>query len=98
MVGKDAWNLSEEFVADATKPKTMYFEDWIRIGYDNGWIGAPICYTHDGIPTTKEEDDAWVEGEDPCMHILRLYADEEMKRGVEENHSPSQWRASNQGL
>jgi hypothetical protein len=32
------------------------------------------------------------------MHILRLYEDLEMKKAVEENHSPSVWRASNAGF
>lgn len=77
---------------------TMSFENWLRIGYDNGWCGAPICETHDGLPLSAEEEEAWVSGDDPCVHIIRLYDDEATKRGVEENHSPSQWRATNRGL
>ena len=73
------------------------FEDWLKYGYVKGWVGAPICYTHDGLPTTEEED-AEFEESDPCIHILRLYYDKDEKRGVEENHSPSQWRASNRGM
>lgn len=73
------------------------FEEWLAFGFARGWVGAPICYTHDGLPTTEQED-AEFEEHDPCIHILRLYEDAEMKRGVEENHSPSQWRASNRGM
>ena len=75
----------------------MDFEEWIRIGIENGWAGAPVCYTHDGLPTTAEEDEEFETG-DPCIHIVRLYDDENQKSGVEENHSPTVWRATNRGL
>lgn len=68
------------------------FDEWLQIGIIRGFIGAPICYTHDGLPTTLEEDDAWEEGDDPCIHILRLYHDEKQRQDVEANHSPSKWR------
>ena len=68
------------------------FDDWITIGIERGWCGPPVCYVHDGLPTTKSDDDAWDQGEDPCVHIIRLYEDEEQKKQVEENHSPSIWR------
>jgi hypothetical protein len=32
------------------------------------------------------------------VHVIRLYEDLDQKAGVEENHSPSVWRASNRGL
>ena len=41
---------------------------------------------------TQAEDDEFNEGSDPCMHILRLYEDVDMKLAVEESHSPSVWR------
>jgi hypothetical protein len=75
----------------------MDFEEWIRIGVENGWAGPPVCYTHDGLPTTVDEDEEFETG-DPCIHIVRLYEDTDEKSGVEENHSPSMWRASNRGL
>jgi hypothetical protein len=34
---------------------------------------------------------------DPCIHIVRLYESTDIKRDVEENHSPSIWRATNKG-
>jgi hypothetical protein len=76
----------------------MDFEDWLKIGYDNGWVGAPVCDTHDGVPLTASEEKEFEEGTDPCVNILRLYSTVEEKMEVEENHSPSQWRASNRGL
>jgi hypothetical protein len=74
------------------------FEEWIEEGYINGWVGAPVCYTHDGFPTSSSEDWAFDEGNDPCMHMVRLYDDSIAKAQVEENHGPSVWRATNQGL
>lgn len=68
------------------------FDEWLQIGIIRGFIGAPICYTHDGLPTTMEEDDAWEEGDDPCIHILRLYHDAQQRSDVEANHPPSKWR------
>lgn len=70
----------------------LSFEQWMKIGIDFGWCGPPVCYTHDGLPTTESDDEEWDNGGDPCIHIIRLYEDDEHKKSVEENHSPSQWR------
>lgn len=71
----------------------MSFDEWLKIGMDNGWCGPTICYTHDGLPMSEEE---WLEeeanGEPPCMHIIRLYEDDEHRQEIEESHSPSVWR------
>lgn len=72
--------------------KTMNFEDWLTIGVQNNWIGPPICYTHDGLPTSADEDKQFDEGDDPCLHILRLYQDEVARLTIEHNHTPSIWR------
>ena len=70
------------------------FNEWITVGIEKGWCGPPICYTHDGLPMSNEEDVEFGEGQDPCMHIIRMYEDIEMKKNIEDNHSPSQWRNS----
>lgn len=75
----------------------MTFEEWHKIGFDAGFCGPVVCITHDGLPTTAEEDNE-LEEFDPCVHVLRLYETTEIKTAVEENHSPSLWRASNVGL
>ena len=75
----------------------MTFDEWLQIGLDNKWCGPSVCSTHDGIPMSGEEEDEMYEG-DPCIHIIRLYEDEETKKAVEENHSPSIWRATNSGF
>ncbi len=72
------------------------FEQWVKFGFDRGWVGPPVCETHDGVPLSAEENAEFEQG-DPCVHILRLYEDVEHKAAVELEHSPSVWRASNQG-
>jgi hypothetical protein len=78
--------------------KEINFDEWVEEGYVRGWIGPPICETHDGLPLSEGELSAFDGGEDPCVHILRLYEDTESKAAVECCHSPSLWRASNMGL
>jgi hypothetical protein len=73
------------------------FDEWLQEGISSGFVGPAICYTHDGLPLSEQEDVEFEEG-DPCIHILRLYEDRETKNAVEENHSPSTWRASNAGF
>lgn len=68
------------------------FDEWMKIGITEGYTGAPICSTHDGIPMTPEEEQEFEEGGDPCVHVLRLYESLEDKASIEENHSPSIWR------
>jgi len=74
----------------------LSFEEWLELGFNNGWVGPQVCITHDGLPMTEEEEQEMDEG-DPCIHVVRLYEDKDTKRAVEENHSPSLWRASNLG-
>lgn len=76
----------------------MTFDEWLAEGFKQGWCGPSICYTHDGMPMSDEEYQEFEDGNDPCMHIIRLYEDPTMKAQIEENHSPSQWRAGNAGL
>jgi hypothetical protein len=83
-------------MSEPKKPADIFVgnsvEDWITIGIERGWAGPPVCSTHDGIPQSREEEEAWEEGSDPCTHVIRLYTDAEEKKSVEETHSPSQWR------
>ena len=67
------------------------FDEWMAIGITNGWCGPPVCYTHDGVPMSEYEENEFEES-DPCLHIVRLYEDDEAMRAVESNHSPSSWR------
>ena len=72
----------------------LTFNAWIALGIEKGWCGPPVCYTHDGLPMSGQEDEGFAEGQDPCMHIVRMYEDIEMKSSIEDNHSPSKWRNS----
>lgn len=72
-------------------------EAWLKYGWERGWAGPPVCFMHDGIPLSNDEDLEWQEGHDPCMHIIRLYDDQEHRLSVESNDPPTQWRASNRG-
>lgn len=74
----------------------MTFDQWLKLGWDNGWVGPDVCSTHDGVPTSASEDTEF-ETDDPCIHVVRLYETADIKRAVEENHSPSVWRATNKG-
>jgi hypothetical protein len=63
--------------------------DWIKVGIENGWCGPPVCSAHDGTPMAESEYD---EFDDVCIHIIRLYQNDDHKREVEASHSPSIWR------
>jgi hypothetical protein len=72
----------------------LTFDEWISYGIEKGWCGPPVCFTHDGLPMSDQEYAEFDEGQDPCSHIVRMYEDIDMKKSIEENHSPSQWRNS----
>lgn len=46
--------------------------EWVRYGVDHGYCSEPVCNTHDGLPNTPEEEQAWEEGLDPCVPAVRL--------------------------
>jgi hypothetical protein len=70
------------------------FDEWMSYGIKKGWCGPPVCHTHDGLPMSEQEDVEFGEGQDPCIHIVRMYDDIDMKKEIENDHSPSQWRNS----
>ena len=70
----------------------MSFETWLKEGLDSGYCGPIVCFTHDGLPMTEAEEEAWDEGYDPCVWIIRPYECSIEKTAVETNHSPSNWR------
>ena len=72
----------------------LTFNEWMAYGIEKGWCGPPVCYTHDGLPMSEHEMQGFDDGEDPCMHVVRMYEDIGMKDEIEDNHSPSQWRNS----
>ena len=66
--------------------------EWIKLGMENGWCSPPVCMTHDGYPTTLQEDEEFNEGQDPCIHVIRPYETKEEMLKVEENFAPACWR------
>lgn len=50
----------------------MTFDDWLSFGIKNGYCSLQYCYTHDGLPMTLNESELWSEGEEPCIHVVRL--------------------------
>jgi len=69
------------------------FDTWMEIGLQRKFVGPPVCYTHDGLPTTEEEDAAMYEnGDDICIHIIRPYRDTAEREAIEKNHAPTSWR------
>jgi hypothetical protein len=75
----------------------MTFDEWIKFGYDMGYCSPPVCSTHDGVPSTALEDEIWEQGDDACLHVVRLYNGIEEKKSVEANFSPTVWRAEELG-
>jgi hypothetical protein len=66
-------------------------QEWLDYGRQQGWCGPVVCITHDGTPTTEQEDVEFEES-DPCIAMIRPYVDDEEKAAVEANHPPSVWR------
>lgn len=49
------------------------FNEWLEYGRGRGWCSEVVCDTHDGLPRTDEEAEAWEEGWDPCLHAIRVW-------------------------
>jgi hypothetical protein len=55
----------------------------LQYGIDNGYCSNVVCFTHDSVPMTVEEEDEFGEGGDPCVAVVRPYHDEIERRAVE---------------
>jgi hypothetical protein len=75
----------------------MNFDEWIKMGYDLGYCTPPVCATHDGVPSTATEDEQWDQGDEACIHVVRVHNTIEEKKSVEANYSPAVWRATELG-
>ena len=47
--------------------------EWYAIGVDRGWCSHVYCVTHEGLPFSKEEEGEFEEGNDLCIHGVRIY-------------------------
>jgi hypothetical protein len=53
----------------------MELSEWIEIGVSSGFCAPPVCDTHDGATMTAEEKQAFEDGQDPCIPIVRLWSE-----------------------
>lgn len=63
----------------------MQYQEWYELGRQSGFISPAVCSTHDGIPMSDEEIALFDDGDDPCIHVLRLYEDKKQAAQVEPN-------------
>jgi hypothetical protein len=69
------------------------FDHWMEIGLQRGFVGPPVCYTHDGLPMTPTEEHLMADDPDSvCIHIIRPYESSEHKTEIEGNHAPTNFR------
>jgi hypothetical protein len=50
----------------------LSFAAWLQTGIEAGYCSEAVCNTHDGLPSTPEEDAEWEDGGDPCVPAVRL--------------------------
>jgi hypothetical protein len=74
---------AKEGYAQDAKSSMDYFE-WRDLGLAKGWISEPFCDTHAAGPITDEEEQAWENGDDPCMFVFRIY-EEKIKHNINSN-------------
>ena len=48
------------------------FYEWLDWGITKGWVADVACAIHGGLPLELEEDVQFPEGEDPCVHVIRV--------------------------
>lgn len=75
----------------------LTFEEWANWGWEQGWCSPPVCVTHDGFPTSDEEEEQIMEGDDICVHVIRLYEDSQIASEVVQSNPALSWRATNRG-
>jgi len=47
--------------------------EWLSHGYEMGWISKPVCYWHDMIPLSEEEEAVLEEEDELCALVVRFY-------------------------
>jgi hypothetical protein len=70
------------------------FDEWLLQGVTLGFCSPVVCETHDGVGLTVEQEEEFNQGFDPCLHVVQVFEDRATQRLVFENHSPFQYRAS----
>jgi hypothetical protein len=54
------------------------FWRWYEKGLNNSWCSEMVCDTHDGPPMTDDEMEAWSEGDDICIVVVRIHGTERL--------------------
>jgi hypothetical protein len=62
------------------------FKTWLKNGVDRGWCSTMVCETHDGVPRTDAEEDAYQSGQDHCVNIVRIYLDTDLDQELNDSH------------
>jgi hypothetical protein len=47
--------------------------EWYAEGVAQGYCSELVCDTHDGLPMSGEEAEAWDAGDPGCMFVVRLF-------------------------
>lgn len=58
------------------KMQTDDFWEWLDHGQAKGWISKITCVTHDFVEMTDQEMEDYGDIDDPCIPVVRLYAQE----------------------
>ena len=53
----------------------MEYNEWLEHGVENGWLSIPVCYFHDILPLTEEEETEIEESGETCLPVSRFYED-----------------------
>lgn len=64
----------------------LSFDEWLNFGIKNNWISPISCATHDGVPSTEEEESSWEDGGDPCQFVVRIWNDGEAPSAFWQKH------------
>ena len=53
----------------------MDFFEWRDYGVEQGWMSHPVCYFHNTLPLTEEEEMEIDEAGETCLPVSRFYED-----------------------
>ena len=59
----------------AAEYEQQEFNDWLFKGISAGWVSTAGCSTHNPLPLRAWEEQAFENGEDPCITVMRVWKD-----------------------
>jgi hypothetical protein len=68
----------------------MNLIEWLEYGIERNYCTTVACAMHDGIPTTEDEDHMMYQGDDPCLHVVRISTDAEEIEAIRKNYPENQ--------